>query len=83
MESPASIHEGAIRRPILRRYRSVAITGCVGVILSVVMFVMLRGREQVRLQTDFERRAGNLAVTLQRGTESSLPSELASHAHRR
>lgn len=57
--------------PGLDRYSSVAValTLVVGILLSALAFVFVRGVEQARVRADFERRSGTLAVALQRSLD--------------
>ena len=45
-----------------RRYLPLALALCVGVMLSVVAFMMVRGWEQKLIKAEFEDRAGDFYV---------------------
>src|SRR5260370_39801063 len=55
-----------------QHYRPVALTICAGVFLSVTLFMMVGGKENERLDAEFERRGSLPAAVLQRGLEGHL-----------
>ena len=55
-----------------QHYRPVALTLCAGVFLSVTLFMMVGGKENERLDAEFERRASLPAAVLQRELEDHL-----------
>ncbi|MBI2902135.1 MAG: GAF domain-containing protein [Candidatus Methylomirabilis oxyfera] len=56
----------------LRRYVPMALLLCVGVILSVLAFGLVRGWEQKRIKSEFDRRASDLMAALESGLTQHL-----------
>ncbi len=55
-----------------QHYRPVALTVCAGMFLSVTLFMMVGGKENERLDAEFERRASLPAAGLQRELDNHL-----------
>ncbi|HZY31691.1 MAG TPA: CHASE domain-containing protein, partial [Candidatus Methylomirabilis sp.] len=65
--------DGEARRSAsLRRYLPLALGLCVGVMLSVVAFMMVRGWEQGRIRSEFELQSSNLMNALEDGLTRHL-----------
>jgi len=69
---PAAQPFHASRSLLSRRFLPAAVVLGIGLTVSVVLFLILQGREQERMQIEFERRAGYMVSALTKSLDGSL-----------
>ncbi|MGD0265062.1 MAG: CHASE domain-containing protein [Candidatus Methylomirabilota bacterium] len=80
MEGQGAASSGGNQGGLWRRYLPVMLTVCFGTAVSIAMSVIVHGWERERIRFDFEKRAMELAVPIQRSVDESIEALRAIHS---